>query len=157
MNGHVTASRRSRATGNGGSARSASVAPPPLKDTNYPAPANAIYVSTIGNDSAAGTLTAPLRTVNAAVAKLPAGGTVVPRAETFRESVNPVNKPITLQPYPHEMVWLKGSDVLTSWVADGAAWRASGWPDGGHVLRRSGDGTAGGPPLLVDDCSLSVN
>jgi hypothetical protein len=37
------------------------------------------------------------------------------------------NKTLTLQPYPREQVWLKGSVVVTDWISEGAVWRKDGW------------------------------
>ena len=98
-----------------------------IKDTAYPVPSGAVYVSTSGRDDAAGTAEAPLRTLTAAVAKASAGGTVVLRAGTYREGGIKINKRITIQPAAHEQVWIKGSDVVNAWTRDGSAWRATTW------------------------------
>jgi poly(beta-D-mannuronate) C5 epimerase len=92
-----------------------------------PVPAGAIVVAPNGNDSAAGTEAAPLRTLGRALTVVPAGGTVVMRAGDYREGINSVTKRVTIQPYPDERVWVKGSDVLTSWTAQGSVWLANGW------------------------------
>jgi poly(beta-D-mannuronate) C5 epimerase len=91
-------------------------APPlPLSITGYPVPPGALFVATDGADSAAGTRRAPLRTVAAAVKRARQGATIVVRAGTYRETVGRVSKRITLQPYPGERVWLKGSVVVSGW------------------------------------------
>jgi hypothetical protein len=95
--------------------------------TTYGVPEGATVVSPGGDDSNPGTLAAPLRTVRRAVAVAPAGGTIVLRAGTYRESVEIASKRLTLQPHPGEAAWLSGTDVVTGWVADGAAWRRDGW------------------------------
>src|SRR5690606_32127662 len=87
-----------------------------LFDTAYPIPSGALYVSPSGNDSHNGSAASPFRTVQRAVNAAPAGATIVLRQGEYREKVTITNKRLTLQPYPHEQVWLKGSDVVTGWV-----------------------------------------
>ncbi len=99
-----------------------------LKDTNYAIPSSGAYfVSASGSDTNSGTQASPWRTIQKAVNSAPAGSTIVIRTGTYRESVALANKQLTLQPYSHEQVWLKGSDIVTGWVADGTAWRKDGW------------------------------
>ncbi|MFI6299915.1 LamG-like jellyroll fold domain-containing protein [Nonomuraea sp. NPDC050790] len=109
----------------------ATAAPPGASTTSYPIPADAIFVAPTGNDADAGTQAAPLRTAAAAVAKAGAGKmtTIVFRAGEYRERLGYVAAPVTLQPYPGEQVWFKGSSVVETgqWVADGAAWRLDAW------------------------------
>ena len=105
----------------------ASASAPALPDTNYAYPTNALFVSPTGSDTAAGTLAAPLQTLGAAVAKAAAGATIVLRAGTYREKLGIVSKRLTIQPYPHEQVWLKGSQVVSSWQPQGSTWVASNW------------------------------
>jgi parallel beta-helix repeat protein len=103
-------------------------APPlPLSITGYPVPPGALFVATDGADSAAGTRRAPLRTVAAAVKRARPGATIVVRAGTYRETVGRVSKRITLQPYPGERVWLKGSVVVSGWKRSAGGWRHEGW------------------------------
>ncbi|GGS82847.1 hypothetical protein GCM10010156_46900 [Planobispora rosea] len=98
-------------------------------------PANAVYVSaTTGNDANPGTVGKPLRTAAAAVRRASSGTmtTIVLRGGEYRESLGSVHKPISLQPYPGEEAWFKGSTPLpgTRFVRDGSAWRLDGWnPD----------------------------
>ncbi len=92
----------------------------------YPAPAEAIYVATSGADSAAGTLSAPVKTIARALVLAPTGGTVVVRAGSYREILT-VSKKVTVQPYPGEAVWLDGSTDVDGWVADGSLWRKDRW------------------------------
>jgi parallel beta-helix repeat protein len=100
---------------------------PTIKDTSYPIPPDAYFVSTTGSDANSGTETRPFRTITKAVQEAPPGATIVIFGGTYREAVPEIRKPLTLQPYPHQKVWLKGSIVVTGWVADGAAWRIDGW------------------------------
>lgn len=93
---------------------------------SYAAPAGAIYVSPTGNDAAAGTQAAPVKTIQRGVNLAPAGGTVVVRAGTYRETVT-TSKAVTVQNYAKEAVWLDGSSPVTGWVADGSMWRKDGW------------------------------
>ncbi|HEX3785470.1 MAG TPA: right-handed parallel beta-helix repeat-containing protein [Pseudonocardiaceae bacterium] len=99
----------------------------PVATTAYPVPVGAVFVAGNGSDSAAGTLTAPLATVAAAIAKAPVGGTVVIRGGTYRQTVGTVTKRITIQPYPGEKVWLKGTLVVTGWTHTGSTWIHTGW------------------------------
>ncbi|MDQ1650289.1 MAG: mannuronan 5-epimerase, partial [Frankiaceae bacterium] len=108
----------------GADASMASPMPPSalsIPDTSYAVPAGAIVVSPSGNDAAAGTLAAPFRTVAHAVAAVPAGGVVVLRGGDYREALGSINKPFTLQSYPHEQAWLKGSALVTGWTPSPAA------------------------------------
>ncbi|SDW33280.1 Protein of unknown function [Amycolatopsis xylanica] len=108
----------------GGAATPAAVA---LPATDYPVPDGALVVSPTGDDAAAGTVDKPLRTVAAAVKRAPSGGTVVLRAGTYRETVGQVSKRLTLQPYPREQAWLKGSVEVTGWAKTGKGWRHGDW------------------------------
>ncbi|MGV9599530.1 LamG-like jellyroll fold domain-containing protein [Streptosporangium sandarakinum] len=87
-----------------------------------------------GKDTNAGTKEAPLRTPEAAAAKAVAGKmtTIVLRAGEYRERLGNVAAPVTLQPYPGEKVWFKGSQEipLSQLVVDGDAWRLDGWNPG---------------------------
>jgi parallel beta-helix repeat protein len=98
-----------------------------VRATSYPIPAGALLVAPWGADANDGAADRPVRTVARAVEAAPAGSTIVIRAGTYRESVPTFSKPLTLQPYPGETVWMKGSVVVTGWVADGATWRRDGW------------------------------
>ncbi|SFQ52169.1 Right handed beta helix region [Amycolatopsis arida] len=99
-------------------------APPALA---YPVPAGAVFVAEGGDDAAAGTEAAPLGSLAAAVRRVPAGGTIVVRGGTYRQTVGDVTKRITVQPYPGERVWFKGSVVVDRWARDGRVWRHAGW------------------------------
>ncbi|OHV39876.1 MULTISPECIES: right-handed parallel beta-helix repeat-containing protein [Pseudofrankia] len=82
----------------------------------YPAPAGAVFAAPAGSDDAPGTLEQPLRTVAAALAKAPPGGTVVLRGGDYRETVASVTKPVTIQPYQREQAWLNGADIVKDWA-----------------------------------------
>ena len=99
-----------------------------IRDTNYPIPAGAYFVAPKGSDSNMGKETTPWRTIAKAVAAAPSGSTIVIHGGTYREgSINLGGKKLTLQPYPHEKVWLNGSLVVSNWVIDGTVWRSDGW------------------------------
>lgn len=100
---------------------------PAIPDTAYAVPSGAVFVSNSGNDGASGTQGAPLRTVAKAVTKVGSGGTIILRQGTYREALGSISKRITLQPYPHEEVWMKGSNVVTGWVKSGTTWVKTGW------------------------------
>ena len=94
----------------------------PVGQASYPVPSGAIFAAPDGNDAAAGTAAAPVRTIARAVAVAPAGGTVVLRGGTYRETVTLRSKALTLQNQPGEAVWLDGSVPLTAWTTEGSRW-----------------------------------
>jgi hypothetical protein len=98
-----------------------------LQDMNYPIPPGAYFVSTTGSDTNPGTESTPFLTLGKAVAMAPPHSTIVIRAGVYRETVTIRGKSLTLQPYPHEQVWMKGSVVVNGWVAEGSCWRKDGW------------------------------
>jgi hypothetical protein len=86
----------------------------------------AYYVSTAGSDANPGTaLTAPLRTIQAAVNAAMPGDTVLVRGGTYRETVSTPRSGtaaarITIQNYQNEVVTVSGADVITgSWTSVG--------------------------------------
>jgi len=96
--------------------------------TSYAVPSNALVVSPAGNDTAVGTVAAPLKTVGAAVAKAVTGQTVVLRAGTYNESVViPSSKSLTVQSYPGEAVWFDGSQPVSAWTAAADATWSAPW------------------------------
>ncbi|PFG96184.1 parallel beta-helix repeat protein [Saccharopolyspora erythraea NRRL 2338] len=101
--------------------------PARLAVTEYQAPPGSLFVATNGDDSAQGGETTPLRTLGEAVRRAPQGTTIVLREGTYRETVGLVGKKLTIQPYPRERVWLKGSRVISRWSASGNAWRHTDW------------------------------
>jgi len=98
-----------------------------IQDTNYAIPAGAYFVSNAGSDSNSGTQASPWLTVGHAISAAPAGATIVLRAGTYREGGYTIGKQLTLQPYPHEQAWLKGSVIVTAWTATGSIWMHTGW------------------------------
>ncbi|WP_192808676.1 right-handed parallel beta-helix repeat-containing protein [Actinomadura montaniterrae] len=100
----------------------------PVGSTAYPVPPGAVFVAPGGDDQAAATRQAPLRTLGAAVAKAPVGGTIVLRGGTYHESVKvPEGRHVTIQSAPHEVVWLDGSSPVTGWRSENGAWVRDGW------------------------------
>ncbi len=97
-----------------------------VKSTNYAIPHNALFVSPEGSDQNPGSIARPLRTVSAAIIAAKDGASIVIRQGTYREALPDLSKRLTLQPFPRENVWLKGSLVAAGWVADGNAWRMRG-------------------------------
>jgi hypothetical protein len=81
-------------------------------------PANALYVATNGNDSNAGTLAAPLRTIQRAVDLAQPGHTIYIRGGTYAPSTNiqilkngTSSQPITMRNYHNERVILDGENM----------------------------------------------
>src|SRR4051812_29908891 len=75
-------------------------------------PANALWVANGGSDTNPGTSTAPFATIHKALAIAPAGATVVVRGGTYRESLGPIKRKVTLEAYPGEQASVKGSVVV---------------------------------------------
>ncbi len=86
-----------------------------------------IYVSPTGSDSAAGTLTAPYRTINRAVSVAASGDTVVLRGGVYRETVYVYGKAIRLQGATGERAVLEGAGPVGGFTASGGDWYARGW------------------------------
>jgi trimeric autotransporter adhesin len=128
--------------GNGGR-KSAKAGSATVGSTNYTVPAKALVVAPNGNDSAAGTVSAPLRTVAQAITTASAGDTIVLRAGTYHETVTvPATKTLTIQAYPHEAVWFDGSSTVGDWKPEGGDWYHDNWT---AQFDSSPTYTAGGP------------
>ena len=98
-----------------------------IKDTNYSIPSGAYFVSPNGKDTNSGkTLNSPW-SVTKAIAEAPSGATIVFRGGTYRNINSIIKKKLTLQAYPHEKPWIKGSVVVKGWVREGNKWRSDGW------------------------------
>lgn len=98
-----------------------------IKDTNYSYPTGAYFVSPDGKDSNSGKTPNSPWPVAKALDEAPSGSTIVFKGGTYRNINAKINKKLTLQAFPHEKPWLKGSVVVTGWVADGGIWRKDGW------------------------------
>ncbi len=99
-----------------------------VADFDDVAPADAIYVSPNGVDSASGSRGAPRRTVTAALRMVPNGGTIVLRAGSYHEEVLvPPQKRVTIQAAPREEVWFDGAAPVSGWRSEGAVWIKDGW------------------------------
>lgn len=103
---------------------------PAPASSSYPIPRDAIFVSAEGSDTNIGTTLAPLATVGAAVRRAFPGATIVLREGVYREQLPVIAKPLTLQPFPNEKVWLKGSVIVSDWEREGAYWRARDFVSG---------------------------
>jgi hypothetical protein len=98
-----------------------------LGTTQYAIPAGAHFVSPAGSDTAAGTQAAPWATLGHAVAAAPTKSTIVLLAGIYRESVTIASKVLTIQPAPNQAVIVRGSSIITGFVASGTTWVRSGW------------------------------
>lgn len=98
-----------------------------IKTTKYIIPENAYFVSLKGKDSNSGKTPNAPTTVAKALAKAPAGTTIVFRGGVYRNVDMKMRKQLTLQAYPQEQVWFKGSNIVKNWVREGNRWRKDGW------------------------------
>jgi poly(beta-D-mannuronate) C5 epimerase len=97
-------------------------------DSSFAVPAGALFVSSSGVDSASGlSVGSALGSLGRAVAVARDGQTIVVRGGTYRESLGSLSKRVTIQAFPHEQVWLKGSVVVSGWSGSGGGWVHSGW------------------------------
>jgi hypothetical protein len=72
-----------------------------------------LFVATNGNDSAVGSLSAPLANMQTAVNRLPQGGTVEVRGGRYFQRISLVGtRKLTVRPYAHEHVILDGSHSI---------------------------------------------
>lgn len=100
---------------------------PDIKITNYDIPSDAYFVSPDGSDSNTGRTASSPWTVEQAIASAPSGATIVFRGGTYRGVQVNVGKRLTLQAYPNEKPWIKGSEIVDGWVKEGNIWRKDGW------------------------------
>lgn len=96
-------------------------------DTDYPIPDGAYFVATNGKDINTGKSLDSPWPIWRACGSTPSGSTIVFRGGTYRNKKIFLTKRLTLQPYPHEQVWFKGSTPILGWIADGNIWRKDGW------------------------------
>lgn len=112
----------------------------PLKTTNYPIPAtgDVIYVApedaTVpGSATNTGTSISSPWTLSRAFLDAPTDATVILRGGEYR-SVNQekIKNKITIQAYPGEKPWIKGSEVVTEWtkLATSEVWVHNIWTFG---------------------------
>src|SRR5690606_5660796 len=79
---------------------------PPLASRVDAIPDDAIFVATTGSDTAAGTETAPLKSVQHAVTLAAPGQAIVVRGGSYHQRTTvTADTPVTIQPYPGEEVW----------------------------------------------------
>ena len=76
------------------------------------ASADVLVVATNGNNSNAGTVAAPLRSIKVALSKLPHGGTIELRAGHYAQRIRLAGvHDITIRPYGHEAAVLDGTSL----------------------------------------------
>lgn len=98
-----------------------------LKYTNYRIPKGAYFVSPNGKSNNTGKSPRSPWTVEKAIRQAPRGSTIVFRGGIYRNVDVGIRKRLTLQAYPYEKPWLKGSIEVKGWVNDGSMWRKDGW------------------------------
>ena len=75
------------------------------------------FVAPSGNDSAAGSLASPFRTIQQAANVAESGDAVEIRAGVYRETVHPAHSGVTFEAYNGENVTVSGLDQITGWTA----------------------------------------
>lgn len=111
----------------------------PLKITNYPIPTTGVVIyaapedayPTPGEVTNTGTGPSSPWTLTKALLSAPANATVIVRGGEYRAlSQNRITNKITIQAYPGEEPWIKGSIVVTNWekVAGQNIWVHPNWP-----------------------------
>ena len=105
--------------------RASGYEPATIHDTNYPIPSHALFVANNGNDHNPGTKRAPFATIRKAISAAHSGGTIVVRGGVYRESLGTLPRRMTIQAYPHEAPWVRGSAPVSRFTPSGGAWIAS--------------------------------
>lgn len=99
-----------------------------VRDTNYPIPTGAYYVSPNGKDTNSGKDAGSPWPVEKAIASAPKGSTIVFRGGIYHNVNTEIGKKLTLQAYPHEKALLKGSIEVSDWSNEGdGIWRKDKW------------------------------
>ena len=89
---------------------------------------SAVYVSVHGSDASNGASEHPLRTIQAAINRAPAGGTVVVRPGRYHEGLTIAGKDgLTLRAAKRGTVWVDGTRPVTGWQDSGSAWVHPNW------------------------------
>jgi hypothetical protein len=97
---------------------------PIAQDYSVPTGGRVIYVAPTGTAAAAGESLDSPTTLEAAVAEVVTGDTIVLRGGTYRTGGLRLSQGITMQPYGLERPVLKGTEVAHEWEAvDGGLWR----------------------------------
>jgi parallel beta-helix repeat protein len=100
-----------------------------------PAMAATYYVAPSGNDYGSGLwVSTPFKTIQKAMNVAVAGDTVFIRGGVYREKVEVLSgggaagKPVKVQNYNGEQVYIKGSQPVTGWIQhSGSIWKKTGW------------------------------
>src|SRR3954447_6477639 len=85
------------------------------------------FVAPSGDDRAAGTRSAPLRTVQSAVDHASKGDAIVLRGGVYHETVSINKNALTLRAARGESVWFDGSSEVGGFVREGSVWVRHGW------------------------------
>ena len=100
----------------------------PLPET-YEVPkdaAHVYYVALDGQTNASGATLAEPTTLDSAIARVVTGDAIILRGGTYRVGGLQFNQGITIQPYADEHPVLKGTLVVTNWVAQtNGLWRVA--------------------------------
>ncbi len=122
---------------------------PTIRNTNYPIPPGALFVSPKGSDHNPGSAGAPFATIRKALGVAPSGGTVVLRGGTYRQALGSLRRRVIIQAFPHEAAWVRGSNsgaALT--IGSGGA---------GSLIRGIGFSYWGAKSLTGDAVTISGN
>lgn len=87
-----------------------------------------LHVASDGEDDAPGTPTQPLRSIDKAISRSNAHGTIVVASGSYHEELKVESRDgLTITAAPDAEVWLDGSSEITDWTRDGSAWVTTGW------------------------------
>jgi hypothetical protein len=84
---------------------------------------NTLYVANNGSDSNSGTIDSPLKNIQTAINKMAAGDIIYLRGGVYREMVTAIKSNTSILAYPDETPIIKGSEIMTGWVAEGNFWK----------------------------------
>lgn len=106
------------------------------------------YVAPNGNDSNAGTQSAPFKTLAKAISASSAGNTIVVRGGVYREGNASIGKALRIIAYPGEVPVFNGAQTASNWVTEGSLKYTAYTPQ--PVTDGSGISFTGGQNLTGD-------
>ncbi len=84
---------------------------------------NVYFVSNDGNDNNSGDISSPLKNIQTAINKMANGDIVYLHGGVYRETVTVNKSNLKILAYPGETPIIKGSDLMSGWIAEGNYWK----------------------------------